>query len=362
MDPPLPPAEQRSAGPRAEAPRPKATPGPRTRRPAPARHRSEATGWARPRAAGIELRRRPDPSLEPTLSVGLARVAGRVIGVRWGADGEVWVRILLPDRRGGWAPGTHLLPAPAPEALSRATVAAIARSRAGLGRGSSVVVRDALGRTLLEEGTRAPLVLASVTKLATMAAALDRFPVDRRTAADVLGSSNNSRAQGLSNRLGRGSGAAGARATIGALGALGADWRLVDGSGLLAGNQASGAEVADLLVAVRERPWFPLYLRSLPLAGRSGTLAGRMTTGPARARVRAKTGTLFTPAVSTLAGYAWPAGMGLSPRRALVVVILSNGRDRVAVRPHQDAIMRALTTRGALVPARGERLRAGAPR
>lgn len=336
-------AQDPPAGPRAERgdETPRAATGPR-------RHPALTTGWARPREPGVALRRTPDPEREPTVAAVPERVAGRVIRAGWGADGQVWLRLALPDRTGGWAPAPDLLPAPDPPTLSGTAVAAIRAARRGLGPRHSVVVRDPLGRTLLEEGTHRPLVLASVTKLATMAAALERFGVDRSTASSVLGRSDNGRAQALSDRVGGGSARAGARATERAIAAMGADWRLADGSGLLAGNRASGAEVADLLAAVRERPWFGLYLRSMPLAGRSGTLAARMTTGPARARVRAKTGTLFTPQVSSLAGYAWPATSGLAPRRALVVVILSNGRDYRAVRPYQDAIMRAVTARGAV--------------
>jgi serine-type D-Ala-D-Ala carboxypeptidase/endopeptidase (penicillin-binding protein 4) len=102
---------------------------------------------------------------------------------------------------------------------------------------------------------------------------------------------------------------------------------------------------------MREQEGFPTFVRGLPIAARSGTLAGRMRATAAAGRVRAKTGSLFSTPVSTLAGYAWPAGLGLSPQRALVVVILANGVAPVRARPQQDAIMVALTSPGALEPA-----------
>ena len=43
------------------------------------------------------------------------------------------------------------------------------------------------------------------------------------------------------------------------------------------------------------------FLTSLPIAGRDGTLATRMRSGPARSRCHAKTGTLSN--VSALSGY-----------------------------------------------------------
>ena len=53
---------------------------------------------------------------------------------------------------------------------------------------------------------------------------------------------------------------------------------------------------------------------------------------------------------SSLAGYFWPAGSGLSPERAYVVVSLENGRSPYRARPVQDTIAAALTARGAFTP------------
>ncbi|HMM48675.1 MAG TPA: D-alanyl-D-alanine carboxypeptidase, partial [Miltoncostaeaceae bacterium] len=257
-------------------------------------------------------------------------------------------RLRFADGRGGYLPGADAVRAPAPAAISPATETALRSIQVRLGPASAIVVRDPFGRTLIELGTRRPLSLASVTKLGTMTAALGRFPVDPGTARAVLGSSNNGLAQRLSNRLGNGSSARGARTAREAVATLGVRMNLVDGSGLDYRNRASAAAIADLLIAVREQPRFATIFANLPIAARTGTLAGRMHATTAAGRVRAKTGTLYEHPTSTLAGYVWPAGYGLRPERALVAVVLSNGIHPDRSRPLQDAVMRELTAPGAL--------------
>jgi D-alanyl-D-alanine carboxypeptidase/D-alanyl-D-alanine-endopeptidase (penicillin-binding protein 4) len=90
--------------------------------------------------------------------------------------------------------------------------------------------------------------------------------------------------------------------------------RIVDGSGLSRNDRFTAQALAALLVSARRdtgiaQPFFA----SLALAGVSGTLEERMTRGPARGRVRAKTGT--TDAASALVGYAG----------AYVFVLIMNG-------------------------------------
>ena len=58
----------------------------------------------------------------------------------------------------------------------------------------------------------------------------------------------------------------------------------------------------------------PYLLAALPVAGRSGTLADRMRTPPARGNVQAKTGT--TSLASALSGYV---------KRRYVFSVLQNG-------------------------------------
>jgi serine-type D-Ala-D-Ala carboxypeptidase/endopeptidase (penicillin-binding protein 4) len=100
---------------------------------------------------------------------------------------------------------------------------------------------------------------------------------------------------------GRGTTSAGAALAAGFARRLSARARLVDGSGLSRGNRASPYRVVRLLSAMANRDEFDALYESLPVAGRDGTLADRMRSGPARGRCRAKTGTLSN--VSALSGY-----------------------------------------------------------
>lgn len=215
----------------------------------------------------------------------------------------------------------------------------------------AAVVRDPWGRTVFAAGTPRPLMLASVTKLATVSAALSADPsLPVGPVAAILRPSDNAKAQALSNVLGSGSRTLGARRAADHAAALGAAWQVVDGSGLSRGNRAPAGEVADLLLGIRDEPAFRTLFRGLPVAGRTGTLEWRMRGTSAAGRVRAKTGTYDVWRASSLAGYFWPAGAGLSPERAFVVVSLENGVPPYRARPVQDAVAAALTARGALTP------------
>jgi len=82
---------------------------------------------------------------------------------------------------------------------------------------------------------------------------------------------------------------------------LGADVHMVNGSGLSRSNRASPKSVGHLLRAMSTRTDHAVYRSSLPLAGREGTLSGRMRGTAAEGNCRAKTGTLNL--VSALSGY-----------------------------------------------------------
>ncbi len=104
----------------------------------------------------------------------------------------------------------------------------------------------------------------------------------------------------LANGLGTTKG--GAKAAAGFATRLGAaPASLTDGSGLSRGDRASPFRVTRLLLAMRTRDEFPAFFNSLPIAGRDGTLGGRMRSGAARGRCRGKTGTLT--GVTALSGY-----------------------------------------------------------
>jgi D-alanyl-D-alanine carboxypeptidase/D-alanyl-D-alanine-endopeptidase (penicillin-binding protein 4) len=79
--------------------------------------------------------------------------------------------------------------------------------------------------------------------------------------------------------------------------------RIVDGSGLSLLDRVTPQALVALLGAMWRDPTLrPWLLRSLPVAGVSGTLAHRLRYAPARGRVRAKTGT--TSIASALSGFA----------------------------------------------------------
>ncbi|MGP3911236.1 D-alanyl-D-alanine carboxypeptidase/D-alanyl-D-alanine endopeptidase [Nonomuraea sp. 10N515B] len=83
-----------------------------------------------------------------------------------------------------------------------------------------------------------------------------------------------------------------------------------DGSGLSRRDGFSPGSIAQLLTAVRGKPWFPTWYESLPIAGNAdrfvgGTLRSRMRNTPAANNVHAKTGSLT--GVTSLSGYVTSA-------------------------------------------------------
>ncbi len=96
-------------------------------------------------------------------------------------------------------------------------------------------------------------------------------------------------------------------------------YRLADGSGLSTYNQLS----PDVLVTVLEKAYndlscFPEFMEALPVAGRDGTLKGRMHDTPVEGALRAKTGTMS--GVSCISGY-----LKTKKGSLLAVSILMNG-------------------------------------
>jgi len=81
---------------------------------------------------------------------------------------------------------------------------------------------------------------------------------------------------------------------------------IADGSGVSRYNLTSASTITALLEAMKRRTdLFPAWYASLPVAGRSGTIARRMRGTPAEGNIRAKTGTLS--GVSALSGYVTTA-------------------------------------------------------
>ncbi|MEA2410575.1 MAG: hypothetical protein QOC77_1136 [Thermoleophilaceae bacterium] len=127
----------------------------------------------------------------------------------------------------------------------------------------------------------------------------------------------------------------GARVSMAYARSLGVTVKLVDGSGLSRSDQAAPREVGQLLNALRHKPGFSKLYKSLPIAGRDGTLASRMRSGPAHGHCRAKTGTLT--GVSALSGYCTTRS-----HRTLVFSVLMNNANVYTARSIQDRVAQAL--------------------
>ncbi|HZG03657.1 MAG TPA: D-alanyl-D-alanine carboxypeptidase/D-alanyl-D-alanine-endopeptidase [Streptomyces sp.] len=120
--------------------------------------------------------------------------------------------------------------------------------------------------------------------------------------------------------------------------------RQVDGSGLSRLNNMSAGQLARLLTAVRDAPWFDRWRASLPVAcGQDrmvgGTLRSRMCGTPAAGNARAKTGSLT--GASALSGYVTDAD-----GRELVFSVVLNNYLAPSVKGIEDALVVALASHG----------------
>jgi D-alanyl-D-alanine carboxypeptidase/D-alanyl-D-alanine-endopeptidase (penicillin-binding protein 4) len=116
---------------------------------------------------------------------------------------------------------------------------------------------------------------------------------------------------------------------------MGSSASVVDGSGLSRSDRAPPREVVDFLVGERARPDAAVLEGALPTAGVSGTLAGRMRSGPAHNRCHAKTGTLS--GVTALSGYCHTLGGA-----TLAFSILMNNANVTSGRARQDRMAQAI--------------------
>ncbi|GAA0520822.1 D-alanyl-D-alanine carboxypeptidase/D-alanyl-D-alanine endopeptidase [Saccharopolyspora thermophila] len=156
--------------------------------------------------------------------------------------------------------------------------------------------------------------------------------------------SNNGHAEVLVKAMGRevrgeGSWAAGLAVLTEQVRGLGVDpqaLRLVDGSGLSTMDSVTPEQLTVLLDNARERPWFPVFYDSLPVAGVAdrmvgGTLRNRMGGTAAAGNVHAKTGSLT--GVISLSGYVTAAD-----GRELVFSVVFNDFLGSSPQDLQDAI------------------------
>lgn len=160
----------------------------------------------------------------------------------------------------------------------------------------------------------------------------------------MLRESNNEIAESLVREVGLldsgdGSTLRGTLTTVGTIRGLGAEYlgTMSDGSGMSRTNATSATDLVTVLTMARDQDWFPQFLASLPVAGRSGTLANRLT-GPATAGVVvAKTGTIIGGVA--LAGYA-----PLQDGSEAVFAIIINGEAAHAIVGYVDRFVITLTS------------------
>jgi D-alanyl-D-alanine carboxypeptidase/D-alanyl-D-alanine-endopeptidase (penicillin-binding protein 4) len=115
---------------------------------------------------------------------------------------------------------------------------------------------------------------------------------------------------------------------------------LADGSGLSRRSLVTPEATVRLLVHARRQPWGEVYVDSLPVGARDGTLARRFANTPSAGKVQAKTGTLET--VSTLSGYLTTA----SGRPVAFAVMANNQPSGLPpLRRAIDAIVNVLAER-----------------
>jgi D-alanyl-D-alanine carboxypeptidase/D-alanyl-D-alanine-endopeptidase (penicillin-binding protein 4) len=195
-------------------------------------------------------------------------------------------------------------------------------------RRAGVAVR-ARARTGVTPATAVALVRHAGPPLADLVARTNR-PSDNYYAETLL--------KVLGARLGRGGSTRAGTAVVRAeMGRLGIAPRVVDGSGLSRSNRTSPAQVVRLLRVMAADPVAgPPLEASFPVAGRSGTLTGRMRRTPAAGNCMAKTGTLNS--VSALAGYCTAA----DGRTRTAFAFLMNGVYPSGARRLQDAMAVAL--------------------
>ena len=110
----------------------------------------------------------------------------------------------------------------------------------------------------------------------------------------------------------------------------------VDGSGLTRTNHASADQVAHLLLGMRENPAYEDFVQDLALAGKEGTVDGRMKGTAAYGRCRTKTGTLT--GVSNLSGYCF----NTSGKQMIFSVLMGSVTDLGLAHLDQDRIAGAV--------------------
>lgn len=102
--------------------------------------------------------------------------------------------------------------------------------------------------------------------------------------------------------------------------------RIDDGSGLSPQNAYSARLLTDILCAMRHSPNADAFVRSLPVAGKEGTVAGFLRGTPLEGKVRAKSGSMSN--VQCYAGYITDGGK----EYAFAILVNFYGQERKEIR------------------------------
>jgi len=303
--------------------------------------RSAEPAWVR-LLAPTKARERPGPREPPMLALPVLDREGGAIAVPVlrvaTRSGQEWLKIRFGGDV-GWIPADVTAadePAELPLALRERLAALFDRA----GGHAGAVIADNSGRPLFARAPQTPRILASNTKLFTTGAAVAAFGSRIGGLLDrILRPSNNRLAQRLLNRLGRVGASTGPLLAEAFARNQGSRVTIADGSGLSRANRAAPGDVVRFLVGMRRQLAFATWLDALPVAGFTGTLAGRMRNTAAERVCQAKTGTLHD--VSALSGYCTT----VSGHR-VVFSFLMNAIDPVAGRAIQDRMLAALVALG----------------
>lgn len=305
----------------------------------------------------------PDPAAPLDAVVAAARHAGvRRITGGVVADGSVFAG---PPSGAGWMWDDLTSPwSPAVTGLSYARGLAVEGCAARGGPGSPAVdppacFADALTRALRAAGIEVAAEgrTGEATPPAGPPLAVWRSPPVRDLLRTTLQESDNLYAESLWRLAdpARPATAAGARAAVAAhLAAVGSGDRApVDGSGLSRYSLLSARGLVLVADAAARDPEGAALLDLLPVAGRSGTLAGRMTGTAAEGRVVAKTGSMT--GVRALAGWVDTGDGERWPFAVCFAGFLAPQAEVIALQDRLLAL--AAASRGGQVPRGAVRLR-----
>ncbi len=261
--------------------------------------------------------------------LGVTRITGRVLADDGYFDAARSVA--------GWRPSMAAFCGP----LSALTLNESFSSSGGYVDDPSLAAASALTKQLRAAGVRVAHAPArGVAPITSTLAYTERSAPLSRVLAAMNKPSDNFLAEELLKGLGAGFGdggstVAGAGVATRFLQSIGVSdgFRIRDGSGLSYQDKLTARVVLKVLGAMARRADFPVFWRSLAIAGVDGTLEDRMRGTPAAGNVRAKTGTLN--AASSLSGYVTTAN-----GHTLSFAMLMNGDPVPAAEAHaaQDAV------------------------